>query len=160
MVDFTSLGSTAVLALLTVLTTGYLLVAGKVVGAGLTPISVGGAALVMSAFKEIFERPRPDVVPHLVEVSSASFPSGHSMVSTAAYLTLAVLIAETSERRVGVYVVAVAALLCVLIGLSRVYLGVHWPTDVLAGWCAGAAWAMACWLVTYPLAGRQRSSRG
>jgi undecaprenyl-diphosphatase len=160
MVDFTSLGSTAVLALLTVLTTGYLLVAGKMLGAWLTPISVGGAALVMSGLKELFERPRPDVVPHLVEVTSASFPSGHSMISTAAYLTLAVLIAENSARRAGVYVTAVAVLVCVLIGSSRVYLGVHWPTDVLAGWCAGAAWAMGCWLVACPLAARKRSAGG
>jgi undecaprenyl-diphosphatase len=159
MVDFTSLGSTAVLTLLTLLTTGYLIVARKTVGAWLTPVSVAGAALVMWALKGLFARPRPDVVPHLVEVSSASFPSGHSFVSTAAYLTLAVLIAETSDRRAGVYVLAVAVVLSLLIGFSRVYLGVHWPTDVLAGWCAGAAWALACWLVTYPLTRRDRSSR-
>jgi undecaprenyl-diphosphatase len=156
MVDFTSLGSTSVLALLTILTTGYLLVSGKIVGAWLTPVSVAGSALVMTALKGVFDRPRPDVVPHLVEVGTASFPSGHSLVSTATYLTLAVLIAETSERRSGVYVIAVAVLLCLLIGFSRVYLGVHWPTDVLAGWSAGAAWAMGCWLVTYPITARER----
>jgi undecaprenyl-diphosphatase len=157
MVDFTSLGSTAVLTLLTVLATCYLAMTRKTIGAWLTPVAVGGAALVMTALKEVFERPRPDVVPHLVEVTSASFPSGHSMVSTAAYLTLAVLIAETSDRRAGLYVMGVAVLLCLLIGISRVYLGVHWPSDVLAGWSGGAAWAMACWLVTYPLTARDRS---
>jgi undecaprenyl-diphosphatase len=156
MVDFTSLGSTSVLTLLTILTTGYLVVSGKLIGAWLTPVSVGGSALVMAALKGFFERARPDVVPHLVEVTSASFPSGHSLVSTAAYLTLAVLIAETSGRRVGFYVIVVAVLLCLLIGFSRAYLGVHWPTDVLAGWSAGAAWAMACWLVTYPVTARER----
>lgn len=154
MVDVTSLGSTAVLTLLTLFTTGYLFATGQRTSALLTPVSVAGAALAMRALKTLFDRTRPDVVPHLVEVTSASFPSGHAMVATAAYLTLGVIMAEASGRRVGIYVMACAMSISLLIGFSRMYLGVHWPTDVLAGWCAGAAWAVGCWLVTYRILAR------
>ena len=156
MVDLTSLGSTSVLTLLTIFTAGYLLASRKFISAVMVPISVGGAAIVMNALKDVFSRTRPDVVPHLVDVTSASFPSGHAMVATAAYLTLGVLMAETSSRRVGIYVMTCAVAISLMIGFSRVYLGVHWPTDVLAGWCAGAAWAMACWLLTYRFVARRQ----
>jgi undecaprenyl-diphosphatase len=157
MLDFTSLGSTSVLSMLTLFTAGFLLVSGKRMGALLVPISVGGAALVMSLLKDLFARTRPDVVPHLVYYTSESFPSGHAMVSTAAYLTLAVIMAEAARRRIGAYLMTCAVLLSLVIGFSRVYLGVHWPTDVLAGWCAGAAWATGCWLLTYRIVSRDRA---
>ena len=100
----------------------------------------------------LFDRTRPDVVPHLVEVSSASFPSGHSMLSMTTYLTLGALLAEVqTERRFRIYVLAWAVALALLVGWSRVFLGVHWPTDVLAGWTAGAAWALLCWAVAQAL---------
>ena len=70
------------------------------------------------------------------------------MVAAATYLTIGTLGAHASERHVGVYILTAAISLTLLIGVSRVYLGVHWPSDVLAGWCAGAVWAMGCWLVT------------
>lgn len=148
MVDITSLGSTTCLTLVTVFTCGLLLFRKKRLEATAIAVSVGGAAIVMSILKDLFARSRPDVVPHLVEVFNESFPSGHAMVSAAAYLTLGTLGAHASDRRVGTYLLSAAVLLVLLIGVSRVYLGVHWPTDVLAGWCAGAAWAMGCWLVT------------
>ena len=156
MVDLTSLGSTSVLTLFTVFVAGYLFVSRKIISAVMVPVSVGGAAIAMNALKNVFARTRPDVVPHLVEVTSASFPSGHAMVATAAYLTLGVIMAEASPRRVGIYVMTAAMAFALLIGFSRVYLGVHWPTDVLAGWCAGAAWAMACWLLTYRFVTRRQ----
>jgi undecaprenyl-diphosphatase len=83
----------------------------------------------------------------LVTVSTASFPSGHAMLSAIVYLTLGVLLARfLYHRRLKVYVLTVAILLSLFIGLSRIYLGVHYPTDVLAGWSAGAAWALLCLL--------------
>lgn len=111
-------------------------------------VAVIGGALLSSALKSLFFRARPDVVPHLVHVSSASFPSGHAMNSAVVYLTLATLLARTEpNERVRVYLLAVAISLAVLVGVSRAYLGVHWPRDVFAGWCVGAIWAASCSLV-------------
>jgi undecaprenyl-diphosphatase len=108
---------------------------------------VGGAALE-TLLKVGFARPRPELVPHLVDVNSLSFPSGHAMMATITYLTLGVLLARAQERRrMKLYLLTVATFVALLVGISRIYLGVHWPTDVLAGWCVGAAWALACWLI-------------
>ncbi len=105
-------------------------------------------ALVSTALKTAFERARPDLVPHLAEVSSLSFPSGHSMLSAVTYLTLGALLARTTaDRRIKTYFLANAAVLVLIVGLTRIYLGVHFPTDVLAGWCAGIVWALLCSLI-------------
>ena len=109
--------------------------------------SVVSGLLVSSFLKNLFQRPRPDLVPHGSYVSSASFPSGHSMLSAVTYLTLGALLSRSQRRkRLKAYFLLVAALLSFLVGVSRVYLGVHWPTDVVAGWAAGACWAIVCWL--------------
>jgi undecaprenyl-diphosphatase len=101
--------------------------------------------LLSSLLKGSFLRARPDVVPHLVQVQTASFPSGHAMNSAVAYLTLGALLAGAEKSRgVRIYLMSVAIVLTLLIGVSRVYLGVHWPSDVVAGWCVGGAWAMLC----------------
>jgi undecaprenyl-diphosphatase len=95
-----------------------------------------------------FARPRPELVPHGAEVYTHSFPSGHAMLSAVIYLTLGVLVAASQEdRRIKQYVLCVAVLLTVLVGMSRVYLGVHWPSDVLAGWALGASFACLGWLI-------------
>jgi undecaprenyl-diphosphatase len=127
---------------------GFLLIDGKRHAALLVLVSIGGGTLLSSGLKGLFDRPRPDLVPHGVEVYTMSFPSGHATLSAVTYLTLGALLARVQpRRRVKAYLLSVAVLLAVLIGASRVYLGVHWPTDVLAGWCVGAAWAMLCWTV-------------
>lgn len=144
--DITSLGGIPVLTLATLTSAGFLLVAGKRNWALLLVIAVGGGLLLASGLKEFFDRPRPDLVPHAVRVYTQSFPSSHAMLSAVTYLTLGALLARSQPRwGVKAYMLGVAILLTLLIGMSRVYLGVHWPTDVLAGWCAGAAWAMLCW---------------
>lgn len=146
--DITSLGGKAVLTIIVLIVSGFLFLSNRHGAAALVLGSSIGGSLLNIALKSLFDRPRPDVVVHLVGVSSASFPSGHAMASATIYLTLGVLLARVQpDRRLKIYAGVVAATLTVIVGLSRVYLGVHWPTDVLAGWCIGAAWAMLCWLV-------------
>jgi len=109
--------------------------------------------------KGFYGRPRPDLVPHESYVYSASFPSGHSTLSAAAYLTLAVLIAgQETGRATKTLVFGLAVVLVLMIGASRVYLGVHWPTDVLAGWCLGAAWATAAWIAVRRISDASREA--
>jgi undecaprenyl-diphosphatase len=143
--DVTSLGGTAVLTLLAACAVGYLILIRQAAAALLTALALGGGTLFSALLKSGFDRPRPDLVPHAVEVYSASFPSGHAMLATVTYLTLGALLARVqTTRRAQVYLLTWAIFLSILIGVSRVYLGVHWPTDVLAGWCVGAAWAVLC----------------
>lgn len=143
--DLTSLGGTAVLTLIVALSAGYLVLDGKRGSAGLLLVSVIGGSVLSKTIKALFGRERPDIVPHLMTETSLSFPSGHAMNSAVLYLTLGALLARAQDgRRQQIYVFAVAVLVAALVGSSRVYLGVHWPTDVLAGWSVGAAWAMGC----------------
>jgi undecaprenyl-diphosphatase len=137
----------AVLSLLTLSTAGFLLLSGKKHMAGFLSCSIASGLLVSLVLKDSYHRPRPDIVPHGSAVVTTSFPSGHSMLSALTYLTLGALLARSYRRkRLKTYFLCLAALLSVLVGVSRVYLGVHWPTDVLAGWTAGATWATLCWL--------------
>jgi undecaprenyl-diphosphatase len=146
--ELTALGGRAVLSLITFSVEGYLLLLRKRRAALFLAGAVLGAALLSVLLKDFFARPRPEIVPHLAPVFSASFPSGHSMLSTALYLTLGAMLTRLqSSSLIKAYIQMWALLLAILVGLSRVYLGVHWPTDVLAGWAAGAAWAALCWLV-------------
>jgi undecaprenyl-diphosphatase len=150
--DITSLGGHAVVTLITLAVIGYLLMDGKRGAALLVLASVGGGAVLSSLLKLGIDRPRPDLVAHLVEVSTASFPSGHATLAAVTYLTLGALLSRVEARRSAkIYVLTVAVALTFLIGISRIYLGVHWPTDVLAGWCVGSAWAMLCWRIALAL---------
>ena len=144
--DLTSLGSIVVLSTLTLAVSGYLFLARKSAAAWLMIVAVLGGIALNDLLKLVFARPRPDLVYQAVRVFTSSFPSGHAELSAIAYLTIAALLAQTqSSFKIGFYFIAVAALLTILIGVSRVYLGVHYPSDVLGGWCIGAAWALACW---------------
>ena len=145
--DVTSLGGAGVLALITGAVVGYLYLDRRrtamwfVLAATVSGFGVG------YFLKLLFGRERPDANLHLAVVRSPSFPSGHSMMSAIVYLTLGVLLARlVEERRLKLYCLTVAVVLTGLIGASRVYLGVHYPTDVLAGWNAGLVWATLCWL--------------
>jgi undecaprenyl-diphosphatase len=123
-------------------------------------ISVLGGQAAGTLLKDVFQRPRPDLVPYSAYASGTSFPSGHSMMSAVTYLTLGALLARSQERkRLKAYFLLVAIFLTLAVGVTRVYLGVHWPTDVLAGWTAGAVWALLCWLMARWLQTRQTLER-
>jgi undecaprenyl-diphosphatase len=150
--DFTALGGVGILTTMSLFVVGYLLIDGKRRAALLVVVAVAGGLLLSTLLKEGFDRPRPDLVPHGAIVYTASFPSGHSMLSAVVYLTLGALLARVhAGLAVKAYFLLVAALLTCAVGVSRVYLGVHWPTDVLAGWAGGAAWAILCWTVALQL---------
>lgn len=145
--DITALGSTSVVTLVVIVALGYLLLQRKTGVALLVFAAVAGGSAVNHLLKHVFGRARPDFVEPLVSVTTASFPSGHAAASAITYLTLSALLARTApSRSVRVYIVSAGTILTLLVGLSRVYLGVHYPTDVLAGWCVGAVWAMLCWI--------------
>jgi undecaprenyl-diphosphatase len=155
--DITALGSLGVLTLFSLAVVGFLILQGKRHTALLVVLAVGGGMLVSTLTKLGFGRPRPDLVPHATEVYTASFPSGHAMMAAVTYLTLGALVARVQpRRRLKLYLIGLAATLTVMVGVSRVYLGVHWPTDVLAGWALGAAWALACWAIALWLQARGR----
>lgn len=146
--DVTALGSMIVLVLVTVAAIFYLLLIGKWREALMVLVAVGGGQILSSLLKLGIDRPRPELVSHLAEVQTLSFPSGHAMMSAVTYLTLGSMLASIAPgRATKIYVLGVAVLITLMVGVSRIYLGVHWPSDVLAGWCAGFAWAMLCWLV-------------
>jgi undecaprenyl-diphosphatase len=145
--DITALGSTIVVVILSGAVIFYLLLLRRRGPALLLLISLAGGTALNDLVKYIFDRPRPDLVLHGTQVFTSSFPSGHAAVSAVVYLTLGALLARDAPSfAVKIYVMAVAIFLVFLIGVSRVFLGVHYPTDVLAGWCIGSAWALTCWL--------------
>ncbi len=145
--DLTALGGTTVVALVTVVGVLAFAFHRKYRHALVLTGAVLLAWMSSDAGKALYDRPRPDLVPHGAFVYSGSFPSGHSTLSAATYLTLAMLVASLeTRRRTKVLAYSLAAALVVAVGFSRVYLGVHWPSDVLAGWCLGSLWALAAWL--------------
>ena len=146
--DITALGSAPVLVMFVLAVAGALVARRQQHAVLLLLAATVGGSLLNNALKGLFGRPRPDSALHLTDVQSMSFPSGHAMESAIIYLTLAALLARLVQTRtLRLYFLAVAALLTLFVGLSRVYLGVHYPSDVLAGWTAGLAWALLCWTV-------------
>jgi len=145
MTSLTAFGSVTGLLLVCAAVIGFLLFSDRVRTALFVLAATSAGIVLAGLLKQIYDRPRPSLVPHLVEVTSSSFPSGHAADSAIVYLTLAALLARTvQERPLRIYIIGTAILLTLLIGVSRVYLGVHWPSDVVAGWTIGAAWALAC----------------
>jgi undecaprenyl-diphosphatase len=144
MVDVTALGGYTVLTLLVVFSLGLLVALRRYQTASFVFGAVIGGILVVTGIKNLVGRERPDVpAPVLAQLESYSFPSGHSMLSAVTYLTLALLLAgRVKSRRVQAYLIVWSLLLTFFVGISRLYLGVHYLTDVLAGWIGGLAWAL------------------
>ena len=143
MMDVTALGGVTVLTLVTLFSAGYLLALGERRTTAFVTALVAMGAGATTVLKQLFGRVRPDVLPHLVPVDTTSFPSGHAMDSALVYLTLAMLVARArDDRTLSVYLVGSAVATTLLVGFSRVYLGVHYPSDVVAGWGVGGLWAV------------------
>lgn len=150
--DVTALGSSALLTLFSVFAVGFLILERKPKTIAFLVLAVVGGLVLSLWLKGIFDRPRPDFLTHGQVVYTKSFPSGHSMNAAVVYLTLGSILARAHQARaIKIYVLASSILLAVLVGLSRLYLGVHWPSDVLAGWSAGAGWAVLCYLFIHHL---------
>lgn len=161
MVDLTSLGSGTFHVLFTVAVTGFLIVKGARKRAMILLAAISSGGLVVALLKNLFDRPRPELVSHLVQVQSLSFPSGHAANSALVYLTMGILLTKVEEGRwVRAYIMIAAMVLTLAVGLSRLYLGVHWPSDVAAGWAFGAAWAIAWGIADFLVLGRERPESG
>jgi undecaprenyl-diphosphatase len=158
--DLTSLGSIIVLLIMTFAVAIYLFLARKYAAAWLLLVTVFGGMAMNDLLKLAFA-PCPDYVYQAARVFTSSFPSAHAELSAITYLTMAALLAQSQcSFKIGLYFIALAILLTISIGVSRVYLGVHYPTDVLGGWCIGAAWALACWVLMTWLQRGGRIERG
>ena len=159
--DVTALGGYALLGLLVGAVAGFLFLEGKHHAMWLLLAAVFSGYLVMMALKTLFDRPRPDIVPHLSYVLTASFPSGHSMMSAVVFLTLGALLARMAlTLQLKFYFLSVAVFLSFIVGVTRVYLGVHYPSDVLAGWTGGLVWSSLCSLVARFLQRRGQIEKG
>jgi undecaprenyl-diphosphatase len=148
LLDLTALGGPTVLGLVVLVVTGFLVLQTRYRTAVVVAITSAGGEVLNTVMKYMFNRPRPTIVPHLRAVYSTSFPSGHAMESAIVYLTFGAILMRAAESRLTkIYILSMAVLLTALVGVSRVYLGVHYPTDVIGGWIVGFMWASICWLV-------------
>lgn len=155
-VDLTSLGSVSVLAAIALLAGGFLMLRRKWLETALIAAAFAGGLTISQTLKTVFNRERPPEDYRAAEILNASFPSGHAMLSAVVFLTLGAMLAQAAKgRALRIYVMSAAIALTVIVGVTRVYLGVHWASDVLAGWAAGAAWGTGCWLAGRWLMNRQ-----
>ncbi|MBN1931008.1 MAG: phosphatase PAP2 family protein [Desulfobacterales bacterium] len=144
--DITALGGLPIISLLTAVVLGFLYLQKDYRSIKLVLAATLGGMLIVIALKYGFGRERPTVVPHLMIEKTPSFPSAHSTMSAVFYLPLAALFAcMQTELKIRIYIISMGLFFTFLIGISRIYLGVHYPTDVLAGWAVGSAWASLCW---------------
>ena len=149
--DVTALGGPTVLGLVITIVAGFLLLQTRYRTALFVLTTMLSGELLSYMLKHTFNRARPSVIPNL-RIMSPSFPSGHAMESAIVYLTLGAILMRVADSRVTkVYCLGIATLLTTLVGISRVYLGVHYPTDVIGGWIVGFIWASLCWLAAQRL---------
>lgn len=154
--DLTALGSFTILTIVSVIGISVALFAGRPKLALSALVAVLSGVLVMNLLKSGYSRDRPDLVEHATPVHDASFPSGHTTMASIVYLTLGIMLARTQQRkRVRIFVTVLAVLITVSVGVSRVYLGVHWPTDVMAGWALGTVWAVLFWFAAVKVHSRK-----
>jgi undecaprenyl-diphosphatase len=155
--DLTALGSWVIIAVIVASVVIYLLLQKRPRSVLFLLVAVIGGVVLGQLLKSAFGRPRPDIVPHMVSVLSESFPSGHSTISAVVYPTLGAMLSRVVGRvRVRVYLLVLGITLSLVVGFTRVYMGVHYPTDVLAGWAVGFAWALGCWLAVTWMQRRQQ----
>jgi undecaprenyl-diphosphatase len=148
LMDLTALGGPTVIGLVVLAVVGFLAFQTRYWTAFFIFMTAVSGEVVSYAMKSVFARPRPSVVPHLREAFSSSFPSGHAMQSAIIYLTLGAMLMRIAQGRLTkIYCLGMGMFLTFVVGVSRVWLGVHYPTDVLAGWIVGLFWASLCWLV-------------
>jgi undecaprenyl-diphosphatase len=158
--DVTALGSSTVLTFIVLVAAIFLALAGRLRTALLVVSASFLGSVAVETIRAFIARPRPQLTGQLMEASSPSFPSGHAAISAIVYLTLATLLFPVlPNRRIRAFVLIVALVLTVSIGLSRLYLGVHWPSDVLAGWAFGGVWAMLWWRIELELLNRAAGRR-
>ena len=159
MLDITALGGIAILTLITLAAVGFLVLIRKRLEAWIVLLSVGFGVVVTNLLKLAYGRERPGFAPRDLVIDSLSFPSGHAMMSAVVYLTLGALLARSHpDRRLRIYLIALSMFMTAVVGFSRVYLAVHWPTDVLAGWAVGAVWAICSWVMMSWLQTRQTAA--
>lgn len=141
MVEITALGNTGTVVVLVLLSALFLWLTRHHLSVYLLAFAVAGGLLLNVLLKDVFSRPRPSVVEQATEVATSSFPSGHAMGAVVAYGSVAYLVGRLeSTRALRLTTWVLAVLIILLIGFSRMYLGVHYPTDVVAGFIAGAGW--------------------
>ncbi len=146
--DVSALGSTFVLTFAVAVVAAYLWIVKAPQKAAFLVLACAAGALMNWLLKLAFGRERPDIVPHVTHATGESFPSGHTTNSAIIYLMLGMMLARVeASYTTKVFIFMVCVLLTVLVGLSRIYLGVHWPTDVIAGWALGAIWVLLAWYV-------------
>jgi undecaprenyl-diphosphatase len=149
LLDLTAIGGSTVLGLVVLAVVGFMVLQQRYRTALFVLLTTVTGEILNAGMKHLFNRPRPSVVPHLRDAFSTSFPSGHAMESAIVYLTLGAILMRAAETRLTkAYIMTVAVILTILVGVSRVYLGVHYPTDVIGGWIIGFMWASVCWLIS------------
>ena len=146
--DLTALGGYTLLILISVSVWAFLRLERSRGEAAWFAATAAGGYLLNFTLKHLVGRPRPDLVKHLSFVDSPSFPSGHAMMTTVIFLAIGLLLCETVSRQaVKTLAIALPLTVATSVSLTRVYLGVHYPSDVFAGICCGLAWTSGCWRI-------------